>query len=83
MPSRAILGLLKLRQPSSKISQTNPNQGIINMLQPLNLLAAFLVAIILGTSWQLDEPSDISVMQQVAANKQAVQSDKLVLPGKP
>jgi hypothetical protein len=53
------------------------------MLQPLNLLAAFLVAIILGTSWQLDEPSDISVMQQVAANKQAVQSDKLVLPGKP
>lgn len=47
---------------------------------PRSWLAAALLAILLGASWQLDEPSDIEVMQLVAANKQAVQSDKLVLP---
>lgn len=53
------------------------------MLHPLNLAAAFLLAMILGIVWQDDEPSDISVMQAVAANKQAVQTDKLVLAGQP
>jgi hypothetical protein len=54
-----------------------------DLTNPRIWLAAFVIAIILGSAWQLDEPSDITVMQQVAANKQAVESDKLVLPGQP
>ena len=45
--------------------------------------AAFLAAIILGSTWQLDEPRETDVMQAVADNKQAVQTDKLVLAGQP
>ena len=53
------------------------------MLHPLNLAAAFVLVIILGSTWQLDEPSETSTMQAVAANKLAVQTDKLVLAGQP
>ena len=53
------------------------------LTNPLNWLAAALLCIILGSSWQLDGPSDIEVMQAVAANVQAVQTDKLVLAGQP
>lgn len=53
------------------------------MFHPLNLAASFLLAVILGSTWQLDEPSELSTMQDVAANTQAVQTDKLVLAGNP
>ena len=53
------------------------------MFHPLNLSAALLIAIILGTAWQLEEPMETEVMEVVSKNKQAVQTDKLVLPGKP
>ena len=53
------------------------------MLHPLNLAAAFVLAIVLGSAWQLDEPSEINTMQAIAANTQAVQTDKLVLAGQP
>jgi hypothetical protein len=43
-------------------------------------LAAAVISFIIGSAWQLDGPSDIEVMQAVASNLQAVQSDKLVLP---
>lgn len=39
-------------------------------------LAAAVVSIILGSAWQLDEPSEISVMQAVAADAQV----RVVLP---
>jgi hypothetical protein len=48
-----------------------------------NWAAAALLCIILGSAWRLDGPSDIDVMQAVAANAQAVQDDKLVLAGQP
>lgn len=54
-----------------------------NLSNPRIWLAAFVIAIILGSSWQLDEPSEIDVMQQQANNKQALESDKLVLAGQP
>ena len=53
------------------------------MFHPLNLSAALLIAIILGTAWQLEEPIETEVMEVVSKNKQAVQTDKLILPGKP
>lgn len=53
------------------------------MLHPLNLAAAFLLAILLGSTWQLNEPSELETAQAVADNKQAVETDKLVLAGQP
>lgn len=53
------------------------------MLHPLNLAAAFMLAIILDSAWHLDGPSDLDVVQAVADNTQAVQTDKLVLAGQP
>lgn len=53
------------------------------MMHPLNLAAAFLAAIILGSLWQLEEPRETDVMQAIADNTQAVQTDKLVLAGQP
>lgn len=53
------------------------------MMHPLNLAAVFLLAIILGSAWHLDGPSDLDVAQAVADNAQAVQTDKLVLAGQP
>jgi hypothetical protein len=46
-------------------------------------LTAALLAIILSSAFHLDGPSDIEVMQAVADQTQAVQSDKLVLAGTP
>jgi hypothetical protein len=51
-----------------------------DLSNPRIWLAAFVIAIIVGSAWQLDEPSETDVMQQVASNKQA---DKLVLAGQP
>lgn len=42
------------------------------------LLAALIAAVICAGT--LDGPSDLDTMQAVAANAQAVQADKLVLP---
>lgn len=53
------------------------------MMHPLNLAAAFLLAILLGSTWQMDEPSETDVMQAMADNKQAIETDKLVLAGQP
>jgi hypothetical protein len=50
------------------------------MLNPINLAGALVLAIILGSIWRLDGPSDIDVIQAIATNKQALQTDKLVLP---
>jgi hypothetical protein len=50
------------------------------MMHPLNCAAAALIAIILSAAWQLDGPSDLDVMQLVAEQKQANQTDRLVLP---
>ena len=54
-----------------------------HLSNPRIWLAAALISIILGCAWQLDGPSDIEVMQAVAANMQVMQSDKLVLEGQP
>jgi hypothetical protein len=49
-----------------------------------NWAAAALLCIILGSAWQLDGPSDLDVMQQVADEVAALeQSNKLVLAGQP
>ena len=52
----------------------------VNTMEHLNSpriwLAAAVVSIILGSAWQLDEPSEISVMQAVAADAQV----RVVLP---
>lgn len=54
-----------------------------HLSNPRIWLAAFVISIILGSTWQLDEPSELSVMQAIAANTQAVQTDKFVLAGQP
>lgn len=43
-------------------------------------LAAAVISIILGSAWQLDGPSDIEVMELVAADKAEAESAKAVLP---
>ena len=54
-----------------------------HLSSPRIWLAAFVISIILGSTWHLDGPSDLDVMQAVADNAQAVQTDKLVLAGQP
>lgn len=54
-----------------------------HLSSPRIWLAAFVICAMLGSSWQLDEPCETDVMQAVADNKQAVQTDKLVLAGQP
>jgi hypothetical protein len=43
---------------------------------PRPWLAALAIALLLGSAWQLDGPSDIEVMQMVAADKLAAESGK-------
>lgn len=50
------------------------------MFHPLNLAAAFVVAIILGSTWQLDEPAETDVMQVMAIDKAEAESSKAFQP---
>jgi len=54
-----------------------------HLSSPRIWLAAFVIAVVVGSAWQLDEPSETEVMQAVATYKTAVQADKLVLAGQP
>ena len=53
------------------------------LTNPLNWAAAALLCIIMGSTWRLDGPSDIEVIELVAEQAQTVQTDKLVLAGQP
>jgi hypothetical protein len=43
---------------------------------PLNWLAALLICLLVGSAWQLDGPDELTVMQQVADDKAALEAGK-------
>lgn len=50
------------------------------MMHPLNLAAAFLAAILLGSLWQLDEPRETDVMELMVIDKAEAESSKAFQP---